>query len=32
MYCIRKVTEDLLWIGGNDRQSPVFEAVEPVGS
>ena len=30
MYCIRKVTEDLLWIGGNDRQSPVFEAAHPV--
>ena len=30
MYCIRKVTDDLLWIGGNDRQSPVFEAAHPV--
>lgn len=30
MYCVRKVTDDLFWIGGNDRQSPVFEAAHPV--
>lgn len=30
MYCIRKVTDDLLWIGGNNRQHPVFEAAHPV--
>ena len=30
MYCIRKVTDDLLWIGGNDRQHPKFEAAHPV--
>lgn len=30
MYCIRNVTEDLLWIGSNDRQSPSFEATHPV--
>ena len=30
MYCIRKVTNDLLWIGGNDRQTPKFEAAHPV--
>ena len=30
MYCIRKVTDDLLWIGGNDRQSPLFESAHPV--
>ena len=30
MYCIRKVTDDLLWIGGNDRQSPRFESDHPV--
>lgn len=29
MYCIRKVTEDLLWIGSNDRQHLYFEAVHP---
>ena len=30
MYCVRKVTDDLLWIGGNDRQHPLFESVHPV--
>ena len=30
MYCIRKVADDLLWIGGNDRQSPLFESAHPV--
>ena len=30
MYCIRKVTAALLWIGGNDRQSPRFESDHPV--
>ena len=30
MYCIRAVTDDLLWIGGNDRQHPVFEAAHPI--
>ena len=30
MYCIRKVTDDLLWIGGNDRQHPLFESTHPV--
>ncbi len=30
MYCIRNVTDDLLWIGANDRQHPVFEAAHPV--
>ena len=30
MYCIRNVTQDLLWIGANDRQHPLFEAVHPV--
>ena len=30
MYCIRNVTEDLLWIGANDRQHPTFEATYPV--
>lgn len=29
MYCIRKVTNDLLWIGGNNRQHPAFEAAHP---
>ena len=30
MYCVRKVTDDLLWIGGNDRQPPLFESAHPV--
>ena len=27
MYCYRKVTEDLYWIGGNDRRLALFEGV-----
>ena len=30
MYCVRKVTDDLTWIGGNDRQHPLFESTHPV--
>jgi len=30
MYCTRKVTDDLIWIGANNRQHPVFEAAHPV--
>ena len=30
MHCVRNVTEDLIWIGGNDRQSPCFESDHPV--
>ncbi len=30
MYCIRSVTGDLYWIGGNDRQSTLFESAHPV--
>ena len=30
MYCTRKITDDLIWIGANDRQHPVFEAAHPV--
>ena len=30
MYCTRKVTDDLIWIGANDRQHPIFEAAHPV--
>ena len=30
MYCTRKITDDLIWIGSNDRQHPVFEAAHPV--
>ncbi|MBO6231993.1 MAG: flavin reductase [Ruminiclostridium sp.] len=30
MHCTRKITEDLTWIGGNDRKLSLFEAVYPV--
>lgn len=30
MYCTRNVTEDIIWIGGNDRRLPLFEGVYSV--
>lgn len=30
MYCIRKVQDDLLWVGGNDRRLALFEGVYAV--
>lgn len=30
MYCVRKVTEDLHWIGGNDRRLELFENIHPI--
>ena len=27
MQCFRKVTEDLYWVGGNDRQIELFENI-----
>ncbi len=30
MYCYRKVTEDLYWIGANDRRLALFEGVYPI--
>ena len=30
MFCTRKVTDDLTWIGGVDRKLSLFEAVYPV--
>lgn len=30
MYCVKPVTEDLYWIGGNDRRIALFENVYPV--
>ena len=27
MYCYRKVTEDLYWVGANDRRLAMFEGV-----
>lgn len=30
MYCVRKITEDLYWIGGNDRRLSLFENIHPI--
>ena len=30
MQCFRKVTEDLYWVGGNDRQIELFENIFPL--
>ncbi|MBQ9687515.1 MAG: FprA family A-type flavoprotein [Oscillospiraceae bacterium] len=30
MKCIRKVTDDLIWVGGNDRRLALFENVHPL--
>ncbi|MCR5809076.1 MAG: flavin reductase [Clostridiales bacterium] len=30
MYCTRKVTDDIVWVGGNDRRLKVFEGVYEV--
>ncbi len=30
MYCIKKITEDLVWVGGNDRRLAMFEGVYAV--
>ena len=30
MNCIRKITEDMYWIGGNDRRLALFENVYPI--
>ena len=27
MFCVRKVTEDLYWVGGNDRRLALFENI-----
>ena len=32
MHCTRKITDDLVWIGANDRKLSLFEAVYPVPS
>ena len=32
MYCTRKVTDDLYWVGGNDRRLSLFEGVYSVPS
>ena len=30
MYCVKKITDDLTWIGGNDRRLELFENVFPI--
>ncbi len=30
MYCVRKVTEDLWWVGANDRRTSLFENIHPI--
>lgn len=30
MYCVRKITDDIYWVGGNDRRINLFENIFPV--
>ncbi|MDY6038737.1 MAG: FprA family A-type flavoprotein [Eubacterium sp.] len=30
MHCVRKVTEDLYWVGGNDKRLHLFENIHPI--
>lgn len=30
MYCVRKVCEDLYWVGGNDHRLALFENIHPI--
>lgn len=30
MQCVRKVTEDLYWVGGNDKRLALFENIHPI--
>lgn len=30
MFCVRKVTEDLYWVGGNDKRLALFENIHPI--
>jgi flavorubredoxin len=30
MHCVRKVTEDLYWVGANDRRLVLFENIHPI--
>lgn len=30
MHCVKKITEDLYWVGGNDRRLNLFENVYPI--
>ena len=30
MYCVRKVTDDLFWVGANDHRLALFENIHPI--
>lgn len=30
MYCVRKVCDDLFWVGGNDHRLALFENIHPI--
>lgn len=30
MYCVRKITKDLYWVGGNDHRLALFENIHPI--
>ncbi|TCU79499.1 flavorubredoxin [Tissierella praeacuta] len=30
MHCVRSITDDLYWIGGNDRRLALFENIHPI--
>lgn len=30
MYCVRKIAEELYWVGGNDRRLALFENIHPI--
>ena len=30
MHCVRKVTDDLYWVGANDRHTSLFENIHPI--
>lgn len=30
MHCVRKVTDELWWVGANDRRTPLFENIHPI--
>ncbi|MFQ9724226.1 MAG: FprA family A-type flavoprotein [[Clostridium] innocuum] len=32
MYCVRKVVDDLYWVGGNDHRLALFENIHPIPS
>ena len=30
MHCVREITKDLYWVGGNDRRITMFENIHPL--